>query len=403
MESCVARQPIFNNNMEIFGYELLYRHDNKSTAFQGEVSQDTATTETIVNSFHSIGIHKITNGKYAFVNFTEKLLLSQIATLLPSSLLIIEILENISPTEEVLEACQTLRKKGYRLALDDFVFKPQYEKFLSVAGIVKIDFRNTPLEEIKITMSEAKKHQIIFLAEKLETLEDYELAKSMGFSLFQGFFFSKPRIVNAATTLAPNLLLRLQLVKLAFDPNVNYRKIAEIIKHDTALTYRLFRVVNSVFFGLDYKVSNIRQALSILGMDEIKKWITLISLSQIGNNKPSELITMSLIRGRSMELIAPKAGLASRAEDMFIVGLMSLMDAITDTSMQEIILLTSISPSIAEPLLYGTGIIGDILTSIIHYENSRWAKAQELAAKYCVSLNDISKAYLQAIEWSNNF
>lgn len=403
MESCVARQPIFNNNMEIYGYELLYRHDNKSTAFQGEVSSDTATSETIINSFHSIGIQKITNGKYAFINFTEKLLLTQIATLIPSSLLIIEVLENISPTEEVLEACHTLKKKGYKLALDDFVFKPQYEQFLSVAGIVKIDFLNTPLNEIKHTMWEMKKYKVVFLAEKLETIEDYELAKSLGFSLFQGFFFSKPRIVNTSTRLTPNHLHRLQLIRLAFDPNVNYPKISEIIKHDAALTYRLFRVVNSVYFGLGYTVSNVRQALSILGMDEIKKWITLISMSQIGNNKPGELITMSLVRARFMELIAPKAGLSSSAEDMFIVGLMSLMDVITDTPMQEIISLTSMSSSIAEPLLYKTGKIGSILTLIIHYENSRWADVLELAAKYGISLNAISKSYLQAIEWSDSF
>ena len=182
---------------------------------------DTATSETIINSFHSIGIDKITNGKYAFINFTEKLLLDQVATLLPNNLLVVEILENISPTEEVLYACQELSKKGYKLALDDFVLKPQYERFLPVAKIIKIDFLQTPLDEIKHIMSEAKKHHVIFLAEKLESNEDFELAKSMGFSLFQGFFFSKPGIVNTAKKLTPNHLLILQLIKRAFDPNVN--------------------------------------------------------------------------------------------------------------------------------------------------------------------------------------
>lgn len=403
MESCVARQPIFNKSMKIFGYELLYRFDNESTSFQGEVSSDTATSETIFNSFHSIDIQKVTNKKYAFINFTERLLLDEVATLLPSELLVIEILENIQPTEEVLNACKSLKSKGYLLALDDFVLKQEFAPFLPLAGIIKVDFLNTPIEVIKRSIPEMKKYKAQLLAEKLETNKDFELAKSLGFTLFQGFFFSKPVIVNTVKKLSPLDLNKIQLIKLAFDPNVNYPKIAEIIKHDTALTFRLFRVVNSVYFGIGYKVNSVRQALSILGMNEIKKWITLISMSQICSGKPSELITMSLIRAKFMELIAPRAGLASSSEDMFLVGLMSLMDVITDNPMEEIVRLTCISSSIADPLLQKTGMIGDILSLITYYEDSNWTEVQNIAIKYGISIDKISQAYLQAVIWSDGF
>lgn len=403
MGSCVARQPIFNKNLKIYGYELLYRFNNDCISFHGEVSPDTATSETIFNSFHDMGIERITNGKYAFINFTERLLLDKVATLLPSKLLVIEILENIEPTDEVLESCKTHRELGYTLALDDFVLKPLYERLLPVANIVKVDFLNTPIEDIKHYMTQMSKHQVIFLAEKLETHDDFELAKSMGFSLFQGYFFSRPALVKTDMRLSPLYMNRMRLINLAFNPNANYTQIANVIKQDIALTYQLFRVVNSAYFGLDYTVRNIRQALAILGMDEIKKWVTLISMSQTNNNKPGELITMSLIRARFMELLAPYAGLSKISEDMFIIGLMSLMDAIMDIPMEEIIARTHVSSAIAEPLLHKSGNAGDILTLIELYENSQWTEVQNIAARYNISLNRVSQAYLQSLEWSDKF
>ncbi|NLO47820.1 MAG: HDOD domain-containing protein, partial [Clostridiales bacterium] len=301
MGSYVARQPIFTKNLNIYGYELLYRIDIGSTSFYDEVDPDTATSEAIMNTFHEIGIDRITNGKRAFVNFTKKLLLDQVATILPHRILVIEILENILPTPDVLEACRLLKKKGYILALDDFNMAPENMPFLDVADIVKIDFLATPPERIKPFIASVRKKSIKFLAEKLETYDDFEMAKSLGFTLFQGYFFCKPVIVSAETKLTPMQLHRMQLIALSFDPNINYTKIMSVIKQDIALSFRLFRVVNSAYFGLKYTVHNIRQALAILGMDEIKKWITLISMSELKDDKPNELITMSLVRARFME------------------------------------------------------------------------------------------------------
>ena len=401
MGSYVARQPIFNKSLKVFGYELLFRVNLDSTSFQGEIDGDAATSETIMNTFHDIGIDRVTNGNRAFINFTENLLLDEVATILPSRILVVEILENILPTEKILNACRTLKKRGYLIALDDFVMTPEYMPFLSVANIVKIDFMNTPKDIIKPFVKSIKSRPLIFLAEKLETYDDFEMAKNMGFSLFQGYFFSKPVIVTTNTPLTPMKLHRMQLIALSFDPNVSFSKMANVIKQDIALSYRLFRVVNSAFFGLRYTVKNIRQALSILGMDEIKKWITLISMSELKDDKPNELITVSLVRARFLELIAPLVGMKKSSDDLFMVGLMSLIDALMDLPMDEIFKRTMISPNISQPLLTGEGRFADLLSIITAYESSDWDKSQYIAEIYNLSLDKVFDIYLQAIDWAN--
>lgn len=400
MASCIARQPIFNENLKIYGYELLYRHTAGSAAFDG-VNADLASSETIMNSFHEIGTERLTNGKRAFINFTEKLLLDGVASILPRKILVIELLEDIIPTEQVLQACSKLRSKGYMIALDDFRIEADYLPLLEVADIVKIDFLETPVPLIKAFAKSLSSKPIMLLAEKVETYEGFELAKSLGFSLFQGYFFSRPDIVRSGVTLTPLRLNCLRLIRLAFDPNIDFTKVSKIIKQDVALSYRLLRVVNSAYFGRRYSVTNIKQALAILGMDEVKKWITLISMSEITENKPDELISMSLVRARMLELLAPAVGMARHADNLFMLGLISLMDAITDMPFDELAELTNISDELISAIVTRQGEYGGLLSIVIHYERSEWDKAVELAGIYNLNENDLSDKYVEAVYWTN--
>ncbi|NLT57788.1 MAG: HDOD domain-containing protein [Clostridiales bacterium] len=402
MASFVARQPVFNQALGIYGYELLYRHTAESVAF-GDVDPNTATSETIINAFHNIGIEKVVRGKRAFINFTPELLIQEIPTLLPSQHLVIELLEGTQPTPEVLEACQKLRKMGYMIALDDFIIDPRYLPLLEVANIIKVDFLGTPLPVIEVFAKTLEHKPITLLAEKLETQEMFDAAVAMKFTLFQGFFFSRPAIVNSSKAISPIKFNCLQLIRLVNQESVNFTKMANLIKHDVALSYRLLRVVNSAFFGLRYNIKSIRQALAILGMDEIKKWITLISLSEIRDDKPEELITMSLVRARFLELLAPKVGLGRMADNLFMMGLLSLMDAIMDQPMAEIIAQTQISVSISEPLLTRQGPLYDLLQLVIHYERSEWDEAFAIARRYKLSVDSLPDYYFEALNWSNRF
>ncbi|MDR1117649.1 MAG: HDOD domain-containing protein [Oscillospiraceae bacterium] len=401
MSSCVARQPIFNKSLNIYGYELLYRDNSSSSGYTG-ADGDMATSETIANTFHEIGVERVTGGKRAFVNFTEKLLLSNVATILPRHILIIEILENILPTPEILETCAKLRKQGYKLALDDFIFEPQFLPLLNVADIIKVDFLSTPMRVINKYAAVLKNKDIILLAEKVESQDIFDQAMEMGFSLFQGYFFSKPAIVEASERqLSPLKLNCLELIRLSHDPNVNFERISSVIKRDVALSYRLFRVVNSAFFGLSYSIQNVKQALTFLGMNEVKKWITLISLAEMTEGKPDELIRISLIRGRFLEILGSSLNRVSNLEDLYLLGIMSLIDAIMDMELSEILGMMHISPNITGPLITRSGLYGELLSLVIHYEKSEWDEALALADKYKITESTLNNAYLAAVDWAS--
>ena len=401
MSTYIARQPILNKSQKIFGYELLYRQTPQSPRYDG-LDGDKASSEIIMNSFHNVGIERVTSGKRAFINFTAKLIMDGVPTLLPNRVLVIEILDSVQPNEEIIKACAKLRAKGYMLALDDFIMEPEYMPFLQVADIVRVDFMNTPLNKIESFARIMKDKPIKLLAERLETKEDFDTALAMGFSLFQGYFFCKPSvIISAEADLSPLKVNCLSLIKYAFEPNVNFTKISDVIKHDVALSYRLLRVVNSAFFGLKYTVKNIRQALAILGMEEVKKWVTLMSLSQLSDDKPDELIRMSLIRAKFLELLAPMAGMMRDADDLFMLGLISMMDAIVDLSFDEIVKRTNVSANIVEPIVTGQGKYADLLKIIRNYERSEWDEAFDACKSARIDPEKISDVYLEAVQWAD--
>ena len=407
MGICVARQPVFNKGLNIYGYELVYLDDSRKEKNSVEIdgaTSDRHSSQTIIHSFHDFGIARVTNNKRGFVRFTEKLLLDMVATILPSRILVIELAKTILLTPEVTDSCRNLQDKGYLIALDGF--RPHEDPptpLLDMADIINVEFDRDHRDEFReFAVKLHKDHpQTQLLAKKLEKPSEFELAKKCDFTLFQGNFFSKPTIVkNKALLPAPKRLQTLQLIRLSLDPDVDYKAVSDTIKQDISLSFQLLRVINSMHFGLRYTVSNIRQALTILGAMEFKKWVTLISLYGLCDNKPVELIKLSMVRARFMELLAPDVGMADHAEDLFLMGLLSLMDAIMDMPMTAIVAQTNISTHIAAPLLTHDGEFGNLLKLIACYEQSDWDQAKIIAARYEVSLERIFDIYIQAIEWA---
>ena len=267
MNICLARQPIFDTKLNVIGYELLYRSNENSTCYDGS-DPDLASSEMIMTGLDT-SIKMLTDNRLAFINFTESLLLNEAATILPKSHLVVEILEDISPDKDVISSCKKLKKQGYILSLDDFVYSDKKGPFLELVNIIKIDFLNRDINSIKSDVKKLSDYRNIrLLAEKVETREVFELAKSLGFVYFQGYFFSKPEIFSKKK-LTPLKANQLQLIHHAMDPMVDYKKLASVIKNDTVLSYRVLRLVNSAYYGLQYNVKNIRHALAILG---IKKY-----------------------------------------------------------------------------------------------------------------------------------
>ena len=404
----VVRQPVFTKSLNIYGYDLLFHDDyreEKVPTETGAMANDSNSSRTIIHGFYDIGIARVTNNKRGFVRFTEKLLLDMVATILPFHILVIELAKTIQLTPEVVAACRRLRNKGYLIALDGFrPWEDALTPLLDTADIIKMKFDLENQDRTREFALELQKSHpnTQLLAKNLENPSEFELAKKCAFTLFQGNFFSKPTVVKNKSILpAPRRYQTLQLIRLTNGSDIDYRAVSDIIKQDIALSYRLLRVVNSAFFGLRYTVSNIRQALTILGAMKFKKWIMLISLSGLSDNKPSELITLSLIRARFLELLAPYVGMSEQAEDLFLMGLMSLMDAVMDSPMTSIVTQTNISPHIAGPLLTREGEFGNMLNLIACYEQSDWDQAQTIAENYAVPLERIFDVYIKAIEWAH--
>jgi EAL and modified HD-GYP domain-containing signal transduction protein len=393
---CVASQPIFNIKKEIFGYELLYRAGKDSAAYDG-IDGSAATKDVLVTAFSDIGIHEITGGKKAFVNFTSDLVLDEVPLMLSSDVLIVELLEEIQPTEPVLAACRKLKRRGYLIALDDFIYSEELEPLISLADIIKIDFMKCDIEEVKRSAAKIMTgRRKILLAEKIETYEDLEIARSLGFNLFQGFFFCKPVIANAKCTEALQIS-KLQLIKYIADPEVSFFDLANVIKQDLVLSYRLLKIVNSAYYGLKYTVTGILHALLILGLNEIKKWISLIVLNQIKTTKPSELIRAALVRGIFMEKLAIHQKKKKNRDEYFLVGLFSLAEAIMDTPIESILKETHLSEEIIRPLVTGEGEKAELLKIIYHIERAEWGMSGEYAAKCGVDQTKTNQLYIEAM------
>lgn len=399
MNICLARQPIFDADLHVIGYELLYRSNEDSTSYDGS-DPDQASSEMVMAGLDA-GIKMLAENRLAFINFTEKLILSEAATILPASNLVVEILESTSSNDEVLHSCRKLKRQGYTLSLDDFIYSKESAAFLELADIVKIDFLNRDMEDIKRDVEIiARFPHIRLLAEKVETREVFELAKGLNFAYFQGYFFSKP-VIFSKKKLTPVRANQLRLIRYAMDPMVDYKKLASVILNDAVLSYRILRLVNSAYYGLEYKVKNIRHALAILGIRNIRRYVTLLTINRMTDEKPEELIKISLIRGRVLEALAGLTGMRRSRDELFMLGLFSLIDVLSDSAMEDILEKINLPHKVSQALASGEGKYTDMLNLVISYEYGDWPRATEIANRYNLSISALYGIYVQAVEWAN--
>lgn len=392
----VARQPIFDRTKNVIAYELLFRSSRINLYEASDGNQ--ATSTLLIDSYLNLGIDVVTGGKKAFINFTGELLRQEVAHLLPSESVVVEILETVEPDEEILAACRKLKEAGYALALDDFVYEPRFEPLLAYADIVKIDFLNTePAERAAIVSRSQGNPGIKFLAEKLETQAAFNEAVRLGYTYFQGYFFSKPVIIGrrripAATVSYMKLLQEIR----ATDMNVG--RIEQIIKDEMSLSYRLFKYINSANFGMTREISSIRQAIALLGQQELLRWMTLNTLYLADYQKPPELLSNASIRAYFCEEIAVRLGRTGIAPDAFLAGMFSLLDAILDIPMEVLLGELPVSQAIKAALTDGTGFIGDILKMVVYYEQADWELVFMAAARLALPAGELPKLYIQALQ-----
>lgn len=394
----IARQPIFDRHTHVFGYELLFREGFHN--FYDTLDGDYASSQTILASFLLFGMDSMTGGKRGFINFTDALLTSEAATIFPKELLTIEILETVEPTDEIISKCKKLKKAGYMLVLDDFVFHEKYRPFLELADIVKIDFRRINPQSHGVILSLAEQYPVKLLAEKVETYKEYHQALSDGYAYFQGYFFSKPEIIEGRD-IPGNKLNYLNILQEVHSRDFEYSNIENIIKRDMSLSYKLLKFINSAAFGFTSKIHSIKQALTLLGIREFRKWISLMALSGMGDDKPEELVATSIIRARFAEELALKTGMKEISSDLFLMGMFSLIDAFVDKPINVILGELNLDDSIKDALIGQQGPLTDYYTLMLLHEKGNWESMESLANKLSLDEESISLSYLQAVEWAN--
>ena len=399
VEVFVARQPIFDKKQNLFAYELLFR-SGLENFYDPSQDGDHATKKLLSNSFLVIGMDTLTRGKRGFINFTKDLLTSGAASVLPKDLITIEVLENVEVDDSVIAACNQLKDSGYVIALDDFVLTDRFKPLVEIADIIKVDFIQTQGDERQKVIERVNNKNIKFLAEKVETAEEFDQARSYGYSYFQGYFFSKPVVVKGRD-IPGNKINLLNILHEVNKPDIELNKIDNIIKHDVALTYKLLRFINSAYFRFSVNVESIKHALVLLGIKEIKKWVSLIALSGMASDKPQELVSVSLFRAKFSESICPKIGYRQRSSDFFLMGLFSVIDALVDKPMEELLSDLPISEEIKHALMGRENVFRDVYSLIIAYEKGDWEQTTIYSQKLSLPEEELPDMYLDSVKWAN--
>lgn len=396
----VARQPIFDAHHRVLAYELLFR-SGLENACDPSVSLDKASSSTITSSFLVIGIDTLTNCKKAFVNLTRNLLIGDVPRLLPKKRVVVEILEDTVVDDELLRACRGLKNAGFVLALDDFVYDDSLRPLIELADIIKVDFLQTCGAERSRVIEQVGIPSIRFLAEKVETVEDFNEAVSMGYSYFQGYYFSRPQIMKGRDIPAGKVNY-LRLIQEVNRPNMGFERLEDIIKHDLSLSYKLLRLINSSFFGFSTKIESLRHALVLLGEREIRKWASLLALTGLAYDKPRELVSLSVMRARFCESLAPAVGLRDRGSDCFLLGMFSLLDALVDRSLAAILRELPLAEDVRQGLLGSGNVFDGLLQLTLAYEKGQWLDVRAWSGRFGLSETVLPELYLQAVSWGNN-
>jgi len=391
----IGRQPIINKNKKIFGYELLFRNSMVSDA--DVMSNIKATASVIVNAFNNVGLKRLIGEKKGFINVDAEILESRIFDLIPKENMVLEILETVELTSNIVELCKKLREEGYQLALDDFIYSEPLSPVMSAANYVKIDLPMYNRQSLTEVVAQLKKYPVKLLAEKVETREDFEFCYSLGFDYFQGYFFAKPSVVTAKS-LSPAQLVLIELSR-SLSKEEEFYTIEALFKKNPELNYKLLKFMNSAAFYTTQKITSIRQSLALLGYRNLQKWVTLLLFAgEGGDYKSSPLLERAALRGRIMELLAKKiTNEPATADSAFMTGALSLIDILLERPITDILNEFNLSQDINNALICREGFLGTLILIVEMLEQEKFGFIQEMLAKYNVPLEDLFSMEINAI------
>ncbi|MDF2557143.1 MAG: metal dependent hydrolase [Bacillales bacterium] len=404
IEVYVARQPIFTKSKEIYAYELLYR-ENQINRFS-EMNGELATTDVIINSFINIGINDLSNFKPCFINFTEKLLKLRIPFYFKQNEIVVEILETVEINQELLEICKELKNNGYKIALDDFVLNkenPCIFPLLEIADIIKVDFRATTAKTRHSIEEISQKYNFKLLAEKIETKEEYEIALNNGYEYFQGYYFSTPDILSSRDV-PDHFQNCLVIINFISKNEPNLDAITQLIEQDLSISYKLLKLINSPAYRSASKINSIRQAIVRLGLNELQKWLYILSIRGgiVDKNEWTiEVYKNSLIRAKVCESISLQLNKGNESSAYFLTGLFSLMDTLLGMNMEAILKLVPLQEMICDALKGVSNHMKEILDLTISIERGFWGDVSLSSKKLNIKEETAVVSYYDAIQWVN--
>jgi c-di-GMP-related signal transduction protein len=394
----VARQPIFDR-AGVVGYELLFRQ-GLDNAFPAGFSTSTASAMVIKDALLVFGFDVLTRDKIAFVNVTSRVLEERLYTALPPGRTVLELLETESASPVTVQACREAKRAGYRLALDDFEFRPDLLPLVELADIVKVDFLATTPESRKRILDAARGGTRSFLAEKVETQAHVAEAQREGFAYYQGYFFARPEMVSRKER-NPSKVTYLRLMSELQHEELSFERLEAVIRQDVSLSVKLLRYLNSAAFGWRSGVSSLRRAMVLLGERAFRQWATLVAVIALTSDRPDELALASLTRARFCELVAGKALSGGPELDAFLVGLLSLIDVVVGRPTAEVLHELAVHADIQEALTSSdAGPLSTLLALSRAYERGSWGDVHALTAELGVKEAVVRVAYLDALRWA---
>jgi EAL and modified HD-GYP domain-containing signal transduction protein len=395
----VARQPIFTVDMQVWGYELLFRHgeDLQTAAI---TDGDQATTQVIADGFN-LASQGQRSGARSLINFPRDVLVGEAPYVLPPEQCGVEILETVRPEPEVLRACQELKRRGYTLVLDDFVGQPDLEPLCEIADIIKIDILHKTPAQVMALVQDLARFDAVLLAEKVESHEMFKACARMGFTYFQGFFFNRPEIIPGRK-LSTSQVAKIKLLHELGNADTDLSRLVEIIQTDLSISYRLLKYINSAFFGQQVEIKSIQRAATMLGSRNLRQWLQVIILSDVGaTDKAQELVRISVQRARFLQLVAANHLTPFDQDGMFLLGFLSLLDAILDQSMDLVLDELPLDPGIKDALVdpcSQNAVWVDFLDEI---DRCNWVRLSRKAGSLGISIPLISRLSAQAAIWTN--
>ncbi len=393
----VARQPLFDTHSNVMGYELLFRNsaENRFSATDHEV----ASGLMIEQSAAAFGFDRLVSDRMAFVNVSRGALLNGYHRILPPGRTVIELLESITADPEVVAACRQMKADGYQLALDDFTNSPEVRPLLEFADIVKVDFRQSTHACEARFVRELRQHGVKLLAEKIETRDEQRRAAEAGYDYFQGYYYCKPEMIQAQDV-PPSKLNQLRFLAEVNRDDISFEKLEDIFRQDVGLTMRLLRYLNSAAFGWRHEVPTLGHALSLMGAQPLRKWATMMGLLQLNDGGPPELAVTALARARFAEHIGPAAGVEKQDNELFLTGMLSVVDAMVGRPAREVLSQMAVHPSVTSAVVEGGNELGSVLRMVTAYERGDWKSVEDDPSVRGMSPQALNDAYVDSLQWA---